>query len=82
MKPVRIVEITNVDGIIEYQIQQRHFLFRWQWVPAWVNSDLGAMCYDTFSTLKEAKKNLCYFDGSKPRYKVIHTGRQSGKYNK
>lgn len=63
MKRVRIVERTNVDGRIEYVIQQRHFLFRWHWVDAWVNC--GVECRDHFNTLEEAKANLCYYDGSK-----------------
>ena len=71
MKKVRIVERTNVDGRIEYIIQQKHFLFFWQWVDAWINSLSGASCRDSFSTLEEAKKNLCYFDGSHSIDEVI-----------
>ena len=66
----RIVERTHVDGRITYVIQQPHFLFRWQWVDAWQNS-MGAACVDSFSTLEEAEKNLCYFDNSKTVDKVI-----------
>jgi hypothetical protein len=66
-----IIERTNVDGRIEYVIQQRHSLFRWWWVDAWVNSMLGAACKDSFSTLEEAKRNLCYFDGSKPEEIIV-----------
>ena len=71
MKNVRIIERTNVDGRIEYVIQQRHFLFKWWWVDAWINSWCGAACQDSFSTLEEAKSNLCYFDESKPKEKVV-----------
>ena len=67
----RIIERTNVDGRVEYIIQQKHFLFRWWWVDAWVNSSSGADCRDSFSSLKEAKENLCYFDGSKISEKVV-----------
>lgn len=28
------------DGRIEFTIQQRHFLFFWWWVDAWVNNDV------------------------------------------
>ena len=58
----RIVKRTHVDERISYVIQQRHFLFRWWWVDAWVNR--GPECNDSFSTLKEAEQNLCYWDGS------------------
>ena len=58
-------------GGVEYVIQQKHFLFRWWWVDAWVNSWDGASCQDSFSTLKEAKRNLCRFDGRKIKEKVV-----------
>ena len=64
-KKVRIVERV-FNGNKKYVIQQKHFLFRWWWVDAWINSDCGASCVDTFSTIGEAKENLVYFDGTKP----------------
>jgi len=64
MKKVRIVKRTGVDGRIQYIIQQKHFLFYWGWVDAWLNSSCGASCKDYFDTFKEAEDNLCYFDGS------------------
>ena len=60
----RIVQRTLVDGEIIFVIQQRHFLLRWLWVDAWINSLSGATCCDSFYTLDDAKKHLCYFDGS------------------
>lgn len=57
-------------GNKEYVIQQKHFIFKW-WVDAWVNSSNGAACDDNFSSLDEAKRNLCYFDGTKCREKVV-----------
>jgi len=65
----RIVERTNVDGRKSWVIQQKHFLWKWIWVDAWINS--GASCTDRFSSLEEAKKNLCYFDGTKVKEKVV-----------
>lgn len=59
------------DGRTEYVIQQPHFIFRWWWVDAWMNSSNGAACNDSFETLEEAKKHLCYFDGSKCRETVV-----------
>ncbi len=67
----RIVKRTGVSGRISYVIQQKHFLFRWWWVDAWVNSMAGAACQDTFDSLEEAKKNLCYFDNSKSIDEVV-----------
>lgn len=71
MKKCRIVERTNVDGRVLYVIQQKHFLFRWWWVDAWINSEDGASCRDDFTTLEEARRNLCYFDGSKSNDHVV-----------
>ena len=64
MKKTRIIKRTFNDRT-QYIIQQKHFLFRWWWVDAWINSIDGAWCQDDFDTLAEAKANLCYFDGSK-----------------
>jgi len=66
---VRIIERTMPDGRVEFTIQQRHFLFFWWWVDAWANNDVSTI--DTFSSLEEAKKKLCYFDGTKCREKVM-----------
>jgi len=60
----RIIKRTDPSGNFEYVIQQKHFLFFWLWVDAWVNSLNGAWCMDSFSTLEEAQKNLCNFDGT------------------
>jgi len=68
-KKVRIVERKYPDGRISYVIQQKHMLFRWWWVDAWMNCDVN--CIDSFSSLAEAKKNLCYFDGSRASEKVV-----------
>ena len=67
----RIVKKTFPDGKITYTIQQKHFLLRWWWVDAWQNSFSAAGCQDSFSTLEEAKQNLCYFDGTKTKIEVI-----------
>ena len=71
MKKCRIIERTCVDGRKVYVIQQRHFLFKWWWVDAWVNNISGAACQDSFSSLEEAKKNLCYFNGTKIKERII-----------
>lgn len=60
----RIIKRTSCNGRIRYIIQQKHFLFRWWWVDAWINSFDGAWCTDDFDTLEEAKANLCYFNGT------------------
>ena len=71
MRKVRIIKRTNPDGRIQYVIQQKHDLFRWWWVDAWINSMCGAYCTDYFDTLEKAKKNLCYFNGSKAKEEVV-----------
>ena len=37
-----------------------------------LNSFDGADCRDYFYSLEEAKRNLCYFDGSKAKDEVIN----------
>ena len=73
MKKVRIVKETGVDGRIQYVIQQKHWLFRWYWVDASINSIDYVYCDDYFDTLEEAKENLCYFDGSKGKSEVVYS---------
>ena len=58
------------DGRIEFTIQQRHFLFRWWWVDAWVNHDTSTI--DSFATLEEAQKKMCHFDGTRCREVVVN----------
>ena len=72
MKKVRIIKRTTPDGRIRYVIQQKHFLFRWWWVDAWLNSPSGADCTDSFNTIEEAKENLCYFDGTETKEEVVN----------
>jgi hypothetical protein len=67
---VRIVKRVMPSGITEFTIQQRHFLFWWLWVDAWVNK--GAECTDTFDSLEDAKRNLCFFDGTKCKEDVVY----------
>lgn len=66
----RLVEIIYPDGTKAYQIQQRHFLFRWWWVPAWVNS-WDPYIRDTFTSLDDAKSTLALYNGPKKRTRVI-----------
>ena len=71
MTKARIIKRTHPSGRVEYVIQQRHWLFRWWWVDAWVNSSAGPSCWDSFSTLDQAKLSLWQFDGSKPVDQVV-----------
>ena len=68
----RIIERVEPGGRVKYIIQQKHFLFWWSWVDAWINSSLGTWCQDDFDSLDEAKKNLCYFDGTPFIERVVH----------
>lgn len=74
MKKTRILQRVSPDGRTTYTIQQKHFIFFWWWVDAWINSTSGAACQDTWDTYEEALANLCYFDGSKTKEKVMHHG--------
>jgi hypothetical protein len=38
-KKVRIIERTMPDGMVEFTIQQKHFLFFWWWVDAWISNN-------------------------------------------
>ena len=67
----RIIKRTSPYGRVTFVIQQKHFLFRWWWVDAWVNSSDGASCRDDFHTLEEAQENLCLFDGTKFQEEVL-----------
>lgn len=72
MAKARIIERTAPDGSKTFVIQQRHFLFRWMWVDAWINSWAGASCNDSFPTLEAAEKMLCFFDGTPVQERVVH----------
>lgn len=74
MERIRIIKRTNPDGGAKYVIQQKYFLFRWMWVDAWINSWAGAYCIDSFDSFNEAEKNICYFDGSKSKEKILWQG--------
>ena len=67
----RIIERTSPSGRLTYVIQQRHWLFRWWWVDASQNSFDSWSCGDTYDTLKEARQNICWFDGTKHTEKVV-----------
>ena len=71
MSKARIVKRTGPDKSVEFVIQQRHFLFRWWWVDAWMNSSCGAACRDSYPTFEEAAANLCHFDGTKTVEEVV-----------
>lgn len=69
-KKVRIVERTSVDGKKRWIIQQKHFLFCWWWVDAWMNS-MCSYSDSSYPSLEVANNNLCYFDGTKRIDKVV-----------
>ena len=66
----RIIKRTCPGARETFVIQQKHFLFRWWWVDAWVNSpDPGAT--SSFGSLKEAQDNLWEYDGSKCKEEIV-----------
>jgi len=69
---VQIVKRTQPNGRVSYSIQQKHFLFKWTWVDAWVNSCVEGTT-SSFDTLKEAEDHLWLFDGSRTIEEVVKT---------
>ena len=59
MKKTRIVKRIHSTGCVDYQVQTKHWLFRWMWSPASLSDDY--LAFDTFDTLKEAKAHEKYF---------------------
>lgn len=68
----RILKTTTPTGGVFYTIQQRHYIFRWWWVDAWINSWLGAACpQTTFNNYADALKQLPLFNGGKYTQEVV-----------
>lgn len=70
MRQSRIVKRTCCNGQVVYVIQVKHFLFRC-WADAWTSRIDGVYFMDTFPTLEEARRNVCYFDGTPARDEVV-----------
>ena len=69
MSKVRIVERTKEDGTKVYVIQCRYRIFFWK------DANGGSPRYrvrDNYPTLESAKENLCHFDGTKIKEKVVY----------
>jgi hypothetical protein len=51
----RIIKTCDLNENIVYQVQEKHFFLRWQWVPAAVNHDMPFSSYtDIFNTRNAA----------------------------
>ena len=70
-RKARIIERTGPTGHKQWVIQQRHFILRWMWVDAWVNSWMGAACQDSFYSLADATAHLPCFDGTPTIEEVV-----------
>lgn len=68
----RIIERIAPNGEKVYIIQQRHWLFSWWWKDVSLNSGISFLKQDYFPTLEEAKKNLCFFDGTPWKNNIIN----------
>lgn len=70
---IRIIKRINLDKTIDYIIQKKLF---WWWYKCslCIGTCHGSFQKDCFDSLEEAQKNLCYFDGSKCKEKVVHNG--------
>ena len=67
----RIVKRIYPNNKVKYVIQQKHFLFRWLWVDAVVNRWVVCFKPNSFDSLGEAERNLCYFDNTKIKDSVV-----------
>ena len=71
-RELRIVELIYPNGNKAYQIQKKHWLVK----NKWISVDDGCAPYSTdtstYLTLEEAKKHLCYFDGTKTKTTNIY----------
>lgn len=74
MKKIRIIKRTSVDGFEHWIIQKKHFFW-------WFDADSSNIYRfsnqyiprtNWYKSLEEAKKNLCYFDGSRPKDEVVY----------
>lgn len=72
----RIINRVAPDKRVKYVIQQKHFLFRWWWVDAWINSLAGAACQDSFDSFDAARTNLCYFDGTQTKETIVYENKK------
>lgn len=68
---VRIVERTYLDGDVQWVIQRRGWLFRWVWSDVLLAHN-GKHLSPSYSSLEEAKKYLCYVDGTQDMDKVVY----------
>lgn len=71
MKKARILKITDFDGKVSYEIQQRHFLWKWLWVNACENFPEGVSGPTWFDDYEKAKEHLIYFNGTKKMKEVM-----------
>lgn len=70
---IRVSKLTDKNGIVSYQIQQRHNLL-FTWCAAWENSSLGANApTDTFSTLEAAIEGLKSYNSELVDSKIVYT---------
>ena len=70
MKKARVIERTDIDGRVHYVIQRKYL---WWWGDAIIlysNHSRTA----SFDTLEQAKRHLCYFDGTKVKERIISEG--------
>ncbi len=68
MIKIRIVKQTMPDSRIVFEIQRK---FLWMWIDAYYFNHT-AKIYRIYSTLEEAKKDLCYFDGTKIKEEIVY----------
>lgn len=71
MTKSRIIKRTYPDNRIEYVIQRKNIWTLFDWVDAAYSCVSMDNCRDSFSTLEEAKGNLCLVDGTKTKEDIL-----------
>lgn len=63
----RIIKTCDLNENIVYQVQEKHFFLRWQWVPAALHHDIPFSTYnDMFNTKNEALEHAVDILGHNP----------------
>ena len=69
---IRIIKKTSIDGTIDSYIIQKKLFWWWYKCSLGINTCHGSFSKDHFDSLEEAKKHLCYFDGTECKEKIVY----------
>ena len=68
MNKCRIIKRTGVNGSVNYLIEVKHW---YGWATTKI-SHPEFYAEETFVTLEEAQRNLCYYNGTKVKAEVVY----------